>query len=158
MSDKEGLNKCYSGSGESIKCNFNANGYRLPTEAEWEYAAKGGNKSRGYKYSGSNNIGEVAEYDGNNNKSTKPVGGKKANKLGIHDMSGNVWEWCNDWYGDYISGSQANPSGPSSGSSRVYRGGSWYDLARSCRCCRRPCLHPGSGDDRIGFRLVRSSI
>ncbi|HPE35333.1 MAG TPA: SUMF1/EgtB/PvdO family nonheme iron enzyme, partial [Bacteroidales bacterium] len=127
--------------------------FRLPTEAEWEFAARGGRQSRGFKYAGSNNIGEVAEYDGNNNKSTKPVGGRKANELGIYDMSGNVWEWCSDWYGSYSSGSQINPQGPSSGSSRVLRGGGWLDGAQDCRVSYRnggtPDSHAG-----YGFRLA----
>jgi len=94
--------------------------YRLPTEAEWEYAARGGNKSKGYEYSGSNDIGEVAWYDSNSGSKTHAVGGKKLKELGIYDMSGNVYEWCHDWYGDYSSSSQTNPKGVSSGSYRVY--------------------------------------
>jgi formylglycine-generating enzyme required for sulfatase activity len=159
LSEKEGLQKCYTGSGRSIICDFSANGYRLPTEAEWEYAAKGGNKSKGYKYSGSNNVDEVAEYDGNNNKSTKPVGGKKANELGIYDMSGNVWEWCNDWYNsDYYESSPAsNPTGPDSGNYRVFRGGSWNYYDRYCRSAYRGHSKPVISYSSIGFRLARSS-
>jgi len=155
-SDKEGLDRCYTGSGKNIKCVFNANGYRLPTEAEWEYAAKGGNKSKGYNYAGSNTITEVAEYEGNNNESTKPVGGKQVNELGVYDMSGNVWEWCWDWYGDYSSGSQSNPRGPGSGSSHVFRGGSWYSFASRCRAAYRYDGSLGRSPRSIGFRLVRS--
>ena len=129
--------------------------FRLPTEAEWEYAARGGNKSRGYKYSGSNNVNDVAWYTSTTNDSgTKPVGTKSPNELGIYDMSGNVWEWCHDWYGDYSSGSQTNPTGPSSGSSRVLRGGSWCDGARYCRVSSRFHDAPGDGDNSNGFRLV----
>ena len=98
--------------------------FRLPTEAEWEYAARGGNKSKGYKYSGSNDIGSVAWYT-SNASGTKPVATKAPNELGLYDMSGNVWEWCSDWYGSYSSDSQTNPKGPSSGFGRVNRGGSW---------------------------------
>ncbi len=155
---KDGLEPVYSGSGKNIKCDFSKNGYRLPTEAEWEFAARGGNKSKGYTYSGSNNIDEVAEYEGNNNKSTKAVGGKKPNELGIYDMSGNVWEWCWDWYGDYSSSAQTDPLGPNSGSNRVKRGGSWIYSAAYCRVAFRISSNPTySSNSGIGFRLARSS-
>ena len=110
--------------------------FRLPTEAEWEYAARGGNKSQGYKYSGSNTIGNVAWYTDNSGSKTHQVGTKAPNELGIYDMTGNVWEWCQDWYGSYSRDSQTNPKGASSGSSRVYRGGSWYYGAKSPAECR----------------------
>lgn len=111
--------------------------FRLPTEAEWEFACRGGNNSRGYKYSGSNDIDNVAWYWDNSGGKTHPVGTKAPNELGIYDMSGNVWEWCSDWYADYTSYSQTDPTGPQSGSDRVYRGGCWYDGARSCRSSYR---------------------
>ena len=118
--------------------------FRLPTEAEWEYAARGGHKSKGFKYSGSNTLGDVAWYGlnddgsaGNSNYQTHPVGTKTPNELGLYDMSGNVLEWCQDWYGDYSTNAQTNPTGPSSGSYRVYRGGGRLDDARSCRVSRR---------------------
>ncbi len=130
--------------------------YRLPTEAEWEYAARGGNKSKGYKYSGSNNIGEVAWYYGNSGSTTHPVGRKEKNELGLFDMSGNVWEWCSDWYGIYGSGSQTNPKGPTSGSFRVLRGGSWFINARYCRVSSRDGYGPDGRDGNCGFRLARS--
>jgi formylglycine-generating enzyme required for sulfatase activity len=130
--------------------------YRLPTEAEWEYAARGGNKSQGNKYSGSNNLDEVAWYRDNSGGKTNDVGTKSPNELGIYDMSGNVWEWVSDWYGDYTSGAQTNPTGPSSGSDRVNRGGSWYNNAEYCRVSFRVGNHPGSRGEIIGFRLVLS--
>ena len=158
-SRKEGLTPCYSGSGKSITCNFNANGYRLPTEAEWEYAVRGGNKSRNYKYSGSNTIGDVAWYSSNSGSKTHPVGTKQANELGISDMSGNVWEWCWDWYdNDYYSSSPRNdPTGPSSGSYRVLRGGSWHDFDDYCRVAHRNFSNPDYSYNDYGFRIVRDS-
>ena len=128
--------------------------FRLPTEAEWEYAARGGNKSRGYKYSGSNNIGDVAWYTNNSGSKTHQVGTKAPNELGIYDMSGNVYEWCQDLYGSYSSSSQNNPTGLSSGSSRVLRGGSCYNDASCCRVSYRVRLNPDLGNSRQGFRLV----
>ena len=129
--------------------------FRLPTEAEWEYAARGGNKSKGYKYSGSNDIGSVAWYTSTTNDSgTKPVATKAPNELGLYDMSGIVWEWCSDWYGNYSSGSQTNPKGPSSGSSRVSRGGSWNDLARYCRVSDRDNYIPDIKNYNLGLRLA----
>ena len=128
--------------------------FRLPTEAEWEYAARGGNKSRHYKYSGSGNIGYVAWYYKNSGSTTHAVGTQTANELGIYDMSGNVCEWCSDWYGGYSAGSQTNPQGPSSGSARVLRGGSWSDYARYCRVSYRYCGDPYDSYDGGGLRLV----
>lgn len=136
--------------------------FRLPTEAEWEYAARGGNKSNGYKYSGSNSIDNVAVYEvnsynkGNNHPDygTHAVGTKSPNELGIYDMSGNVDEWCQDWYGNYSGGSQTNPTGQSSGSYPVLRGGSWYADARRCRVSFRFSGYPGDRKDIHGFRLV----
>ena len=130
--------------------------FRLPTEAEWEYAARGGNKSRGYLYSGSNAIGDVAWYEGNSSFMTHAVGTKQPNELGIYDMTGNVWEWCQDWYDSYSSSPQTNPTGAVSGSYRVDRGGSWNCLARSCRAsCRDRCT-PDYRNNSCGLRLVLS--
>ena len=131
--------------------------FRLPTEAEWEYAARGGNKSRGYKYSGSNNIGNVAWYYGNSGDKTHPVGTKAPNELGIYDMSGNVYEWCSDWYDKkyYSSASQTNPKGPKSGTYRVNRGGCWYYYARGCRVSLRGSGIPTGHCDNLGLRLAR---
>ena len=129
--------------------------YSLPTEAEWEYAARGGNKHEGTKYSGGWSIDDVAWYSGNSNSSTHPCGTKRSNALGIYDMSGNVWEWCEDWYGkQYLQYDNNNPKGASTGSYRVVRGGSWNFNARICRVANRS---NGSPDDRssdIGFRVV----
>ena len=128
--------------------------FRLPTEAEWEYAARGGSKSRGYKYSGSNTIDDVAWYWDNSGKKTHPVKAKQANELGLYDMTGNVLEWCQDWYGKYSSSPQTNPKGPSSASGRVYRGGGWYYGARFCRVSERGGLTPGNRYGSLGLRLA----
>ncbi len=128
--------------------------YRLPTEAEWEYAARGGDQSKGYKYSGSNDIGSVAWYTNNSGKQTHPVGQKQPNELGLYDMSGNVYEWCSDWYGRYSSGLQTNPTGPAKGSDRVLRGASWNILAWCCRVSDRSHISPSGRGSYYGFRLV----
>lgn len=128
--------------------------FRLPTEAEWEFACRGGNNSRGYKYSGSNYIDNVAWYDGNSGDKTHPVATKSPNELGIYDMSGNVWEWCADWYGDYSSGRQTNPKGPYDGSYRVGRGGSWFIYARFCRSSYRISYYPTFRFNFLGLRLA----
>ena len=130
--------------------------FRLPTEAEWEYAARGGNKSRGYEYSGSNNPLDVAWSWDNSGHKTHAVGTKQANELGIYDMSGNVWEWCQDRYGKYNSSSQTNPTGANSGARRVYRGGSWYFDARYCRSSCRNSSSPDRRSYCLGLRLVLS--
>ena len=128
--------------------------FRLPTEAEWEYAARGGNKSKGYKYSGSNNPDIVAWYDDISRGKTHPVAQKQANELGLYDMSGNVWEWCKDWYDGYSSNSQNNPIGASTGSYRVLRGGSWVDYARYVRVSYRGSYTPDYRDNISGLRLA----
>ena len=136
--------------------------FRLPTEAEWEYAARGGSKSKGYMYSGSNVIGDVAVYDKNSyalsiysaSYGTHIVKSKSPNELGIYDMSGNVYEWCEDRYGDYPSGSVTDPSGASSGGYRVLRGGTWYDDAAVSRVSSRGGDYPAFSSQYFGFRLV----
>ena len=138
--------------------------FRLPTEAEWEFAARGGNKSKGYKYAGSNNIDAVARYGGREEdwshavSATPPdsVATKFPNELGLYDMSGNVEEWCQDWYGDYSAEAQINPLGPSSGLSRVCRGGSIRDDARRCRTSARSVWY-SNYSRYIGLRLVMSA-
>ena len=128
--------------------------YRLPTEAEWEYAARGGNKSQNYKYSGSNNLNNVAWFKDNSGSTTHIVGTKMPNELGIYDMSGNVWEWCSDWYGTYSSAMQRDPMGASSGSNRGYRGGSWRGTAPYCRVADRAYNSPSNRCNALGFRVV----
>ncbi|MDE5612603.1 MAG: SUMF1/EgtB/PvdO family nonheme iron enzyme [Odoribacter sp.] len=132
--------------------------YVLPTEAQWEYAARGGAKSQGYKYSGGNDIDEVAWYWGNSAEkySTSPVGLKKANELGIYDMTGNVWEWCSDWYSSnyYANSPQTDPVGPETGSYRVYRGGSWDIHAQYCRVSFRGDRSPYFRNKGLGFRVA----
>ena len=128
--------------------------FRLPTEAEWEYAARGGQKSRGYKYAGSNTLSDVAWYKDNSSNQTHPVKQKQANELGLYDMSGNVYEWCQDWYGSYSSNAQTNPTGPSSDSYRVSRGGCWYNSASICRVAKRSAFSPGARYYDLGFRVV----
>jgi formylglycine-generating enzyme required for sulfatase activity len=128
--------------------------YRLPTEAEWEYAAKGGEN---YLYSGSNNINEVAWYISNSERRTHEVGQKKANNFGLYDMTGNVWEWCNDWYDEnyYKNSPERNPRGSSDGTERVVRGGSWLDDAEGCWVSYRDFTDPIKGYSGIGFRIVQ---
>ena len=161
LSLKEGLTPIYSGSGDYITMNMNANGYRLPTEAEWEYAARGGNSSRGYTYAGSNNIGSVGWYDDNDDNGgiyNHPIGVKQSNELGLYDMTGNVYEWCWDWFGGYSS-SRNNPTGPtsspSSGSYRVFRGGSWAVGSEYGRTSYREFREPSYREVDLGFRVVR---
>ncbi|MDR0604460.1 MAG: formylglycine-generating enzyme family protein [Bacteroidales bacterium] len=131
--------------------------YRLPTEAEWEYAARGGQQSNRYSYSGSNNVNDVAWYSSNSDNKTHAVGTKQANELGIYDMSGNVWEWCYDWYGTYSASAQHDPMGASSGSYRVRRGGSWFSNAADCRVSFRSYASPGLRYYYLGFRVACSS-
>jgi len=151
----EGLIPCYSDDGDDITCDWNANGYRLPTEAEWEYAARGGQSSTGdWHYSGSDYIGDVAVY--NDTIGSSPVGTKNPNDLNIYDMSGNVWEWCWDWYGNYSSTDQTNPQGAASGSFRVLRGGCWSYYPGNGRVAGRSHTSPSGSYTLLGFRVLRS--
>lgn len=135
--------------------NMTGENFRMPTEAEWEYAARGGNKSKGYTYSGSNTIDDVAWYSDNSSKCSHPVKTKSANELGIYDMSGNVWEWCSDWYGSYSSSAQTDPTGPTTGTYRVTRGGGWDGAATGCPCTLRNSNTPSARYFYvIGFRLA----
>jgi formylglycine-generating enzyme len=130
--------------------------YRLPTEAEWEYAARGGSLSKGYKYAGSNDLSEVGWYNQNSGSKTHPVGQKKPNELGLYDVSGNVWEWCADWYADYPDSAQTNPTWATQGVYRVLRGGSWVDHLAHCRAAYRNTSGPAIRYYDIGFRLART--
>jgi formylglycine-generating enzyme required for sulfatase activity len=166
LSEKEGLPIAYDSNGNLLDGSENitetseeVEGYRLPTEAEWEYAARGGQKAtQDWKFSGSSNLEEVGWYCQNSRKKTHKVGKKKPNELGIFDMSGNVWEWCHDWYGRYSAdGIQTNPTGgPDSGLSKVLRGGSWVGIMHYCRVAYR-CYNAASRSDRyVGFRVVKT--
>ena len=185
LSKKEGRTPVYRINGESVTANWSADGYRLPTEAEWEYAARGGTTTAIYTGSltirGLNNapaLDAISWYGGNsgykypysegydssgwsekqynhNKAGTRKVGQKRPNPYGLYDMLGNVWEWCWDWYGDYSSGSQIDPGGPSSGVYRVSRGGSWDYYGRLLRSANRGSYSPGNSTDRLGFRPVR---
>jgi formylglycine-generating enzyme required for sulfatase activity len=139
-----------------VTWNKSANGYRLPTEAEWEFAARGGVQSKGWEFAGGADVGAVAWYTDNSGGKTHPVKTKKANEAGLYDMSGNVWEWCWDWREGYASDSQTDPTGASSGPVRVYRGGSWVNDAANARSAYRNYYTPSHRNYALGFRLVRS--
>jgi formylglycine-generating enzyme required for sulfatase activity len=131
--------------------------YRLPTEAEWEFAARSGLKTKGFEYSGGEKVDEVAWYIANSDGRTHPVGTRKPNMLGFYDLSGNVWEWCNDWYDiDYSKRKSVNPPGPEEGETRVLRSGSWYGKEKYIRISNRGHFFPNLNADIIGFRLAHS--
>ncbi len=164
---REGLNPVYTLNGTrktaqgtityaSVSVDWEADGYRLPTEAEWEFAAKGGTKSNGFKYAGGNDPDRFAWYENNSGKKTQSVGLKEANELGLHDMSGNVWEWCWDWSSGYSPGAESDPKGPATGSARVLRGGSWYNAQHLIRASIRIRSVPGDWSNTVGFRIAAS--
>ena len=161
LSAREGLVPCYNSSGEGITCDWTANGYRLPTEAEWEYAAGGGSSGR-TNSAGTDSEEELVKYawyGANAGRKTHSVGLLSPNRLGLYDMGGNVFEWCWDWYQEdyYSSSPRDNPKGPSSGSYRVLRGGSWANTANRARVAGRYGSSPGNRIVNSGFRLVRSA-
>lgn len=140
----------------SVFVDLTANGYRLPTEAEWEYAARGGKQGHGYRYAGSDQVDEVAWYS-MNTKGIQAVAQKRPNELGIYDMSGLVWEWCWDWEGPYRPGKWKNPQGPDQGTYRIMRGGSFRDVDDQSLVTNRGSGNPHFGDDSYGMRLVRTN-
>jgi formylglycine-generating enzyme required for sulfatase activity len=158
----EGLQPCYDL--ETLECGFEANGYRLPTEAEWEYACRAGTKTAYYFGDSESKLPDHAWFEDNSGGKPRPVGGKPANPWGLHDMHGNVWHWCNDFYQvDYYQQSpEKDPRGPETGETMVVRGGAWKFSADSCRSGYRYNEHPGSADscfgyDIYGFRCVRNA-
>jgi formylglycine-generating enzyme required for sulfatase activity len=157
LSDKEGFEKCYTlESGTTWHCDFNKKGYRLPTEAEWEYACRAGTNTDYYSGTTESKLAEIAWYNGNSN-STQKVGQKAPNSFGLYDMSGNVWEWCWDVYVDYTASAVDDPVGPVSGFYRVLRGGSWVNSAEGCRSAYRfKCPLTDRGNSLYGFRIART--
>lgn len=160
LSTNEGLTPCYTVSGSNVTCDFSANGYRLPTEAEWEYAARAGDTTMNAEtYSGTTTgglLGNYAWYAVNSGNTTHPVKTKQPNANGLYDMSGNVHELCWDWYGSY-SGDATNPTGSSSGSYRVSRGGHYTTGPTACTVSHRNGVDPDGRSDGLGFRVVRTA-
>jgi formylglycine-generating enzyme required for sulfatase activity len=162
LSEQADLKKVYGFQKDTLKIDFSANGYRLPTEAEWEYAARGGHhlyKDRaGNLYAGEGNIADLGWYSGNANRHVHAVGLKRPNALGIYDLTGNVWEWCHDWYDkNYYPKTRnaENPPGPTSGEYRSLRGGAWNNSGKHCRVASRSSRYPDFRDGSVGVRVVR---
>jgi formylglycine-generating enzyme len=163
LSMRDGFTQCYTINGTNVTCNWTADGWRLPTEAEWEYTCKGGTSTDYYNGSLTNadctpidaNLNSIGWYCGNENNTTHQVKLKQANAFGLYDMSGNVSEWCWDLYEAYSNTAVTDPTGASSGISRVIRGGSWGDFAKFCRSALRCYRDPDTRIDGFGFRIVR---
>lgn len=158
LSEKRGFQPVYVFFADSVAADLSADGYRLPTEAEWEYAAAGGQERKPFTFSGSRNLHEVAWYAGNSRRGAHPVGLKKTNALGLFDCNGNVWEWCHDWYSAaYYAQSRdtLNPAGPVRGTMRAVRGGSWSNNPKHCRLSNRSSRFADARDCNLGFRIVR---
>jgi len=149
-----GRQHCYTIDGEHVECDFSADGYRLPTEAEWEFAAIGGVKSQGFRYAGSDVLDEVAWYSKNAGKTTHPRAQKLANELGLYDMCGNVFEWCWDWFDRFDSDYMDNPTGPNNGKLKVVRGNNWVNGETTSELTRRVHRHPYAITHHQGFRIV----
>jgi formylglycine-generating enzyme required for sulfatase activity len=156
LSAQESLESVYTINGTDVAINYSRNGWRLPTEAEWEFAARGGSASKGYTYAGSNDVSSVAWFADNSISKTYEGGLKAPNEFGLYDMSGNVFEWCNDWYGEYETGPQINPTGSGSGFLKVLRGGSWYYHSGTCAVVNRAFNRPDYTRGGVGLRVVRS--
>ncbi len=158
LSEKEKLSKCYLIKGTEVKYLDTAKGYRLPTEAEWEFAARGGNKSKETFFAGSDAINDVAWFKGNSNDSPQLVAQKKPNELGLFDMSGNMWEWVWDWYNEsyYKTSPKNDPSGPESANYRVMRGGAFYNDGTYANVYTRQNAGPNFRQNSVGFRVART--
>lgn len=158
LSEQHKLTSAYRIDGTTVEWDPRADGWRLPTEAEWEFAAAGGAQGTDSAYAGSDGADTVAWYALNSDRRTQPVAGKAPNELGLYDMSGNVWEWCWDLYGEYPDKSETNPTGPAAGPGRVIRGGSWDSMTNLLRIRRRGSYDPSGSAALLGFRLVASAV
>jgi formylglycine-generating enzyme required for sulfatase activity len=158
LSEKEKLSKCYVIKGEQVTYLDTAKGYRLPTEAEWEFAARGGNKSKGTLYAGSENLEEVGWVKSNSNEGPHKVAQKKPNELGLYDMTGNLWEWVWDWYDTfyYQKADKTDPKGPETGMYHVMRGGAWYNYPNYANVYTRQNAAPAFRQNSVGFRVART--